>query len=387
MERVGSGGSWSLADGAGAAGEGGAQPSPAMPPAASASAQQHALLDLQDQQHQNQQQHHQDLSLTLALDEFGFVSGSEGNSPRFSNEAEETEEGQQGQQQAFFTAAALAAAAFPGSAAAAAAEGATWPSASVSTPFFSPPGALRTASSTPPWPSPAAAAASLSPRFEERRRPPPPPPLLPQPFLHALPRASSSPSPSSHLPSPLSSSSLSPSSNSSFSTPTSPPNDDAAFATNANGRPPSGPRRPGEGVAPVEAASQGILAAAPTPTGGARLAVSLLAAGFVIGPAGSSVRDLCALTRADVRSWTEVPAASAAACRARGRAANADRGPAELHPAFARLERPARVFTVEGDADAVAAALEIIGAAVGRYVRLTDGSFAGRTVGRTQVSK
>lgn len=54
----------------------------------------------------------------------------------------------------------------------------------------------------------------------------------------------------------------------------------------------AGPRQQGEGVNDV----QGILSAERTPTGGAKLRVSLLAAGFVIGPGGSSVRDIARVT-------------------------------------------------------------------------------------------
>ena len=374
-------------------------PAPSPPPSLSA----RALLDLhhnqqQHQQQQNQQQpqhHHPTLSCSSALDELGFISGSEDNSPRSANEEDDEEGAGQGQgQQAFSAAAALAAAAFPRAAAA----------GNSMTRCSSSPGA-RTATSATPSPS-----AAFS-HFEERTRSPPPP-QHPHPHRSSLPpsflpRASSSPSPS-----PLSSSSSPPSLSLSPPPPPPPPppnfhDGSSSNLSISNDRPPSGPRRPGEGVAPVDAASQGILAAAPTPSGGARLAVSLLAAGFVIGPSGASVRDLCALTRADVRSWTDTPAVTAyrarmAARRERGGGGGGggegasyledelDSAAADepaLHPAFARIDRPVRVFTVEGAPEAVSAALEIIGAAVYRYVRLTDGSCAGRTVGRTQVLK
>ena len=63
---------------------------------------------------------------------------------------------------------------------------------------------------------------------------------------------------------------------------------------------PAGPRKKNEGV---EDEDQGVLSAEPTATGGARLRVTLLAAGFVVGPSGSSVRQLSHATGADVRSW------------------------------------------------------------------------------------
>lgn len=51
---------------------------------------------------------------------------------------------------------------------------------------------------------------------------------------------------------------------------------------------------------------QGILAADVLPGGGgARLRLSLLAAGFVLGPSGCSVRDIISTSGADIRSWTE----------------------------------------------------------------------------------
>lgn len=51
---------------------------------------------------------------------------------------------------------------------------------------------------------------------------------------------------------------------------------------------------------------QGILSADMLPGGGgARLRLSLLAAGFVLGPSGCSVRDIISVSGADIRSWTE----------------------------------------------------------------------------------
>lgn len=51
---------------------------------------------------------------------------------------------------------------------------------------------------------------------------------------------------------------------------------------------------------------QGILAADALPGGGgARLRLSLLAAGFVLGPSGCSVREIISASGADIKSWTE----------------------------------------------------------------------------------
>eukprot|EP00955_Chlamydomonas_euryale_P079908 363357-Chlamydomonas_euryale.AAC.7 len=73
---------------------------------------------------------------------------------------------------------------------------------------------------------------------------------------------------------------------------------------------PSGPRRPGEGV---ENEEQGLISAKAVDGGGAVvLRVTLLAAGFLIGPSGSSVRDIMSASHCDIRSWTEKPGRYAA---------------------------------------------------------------------------
>ncbi|KAI7835413.1 hypothetical protein COHA_010687 [Chlorella ohadii] len=64
---------------------------------------------------------------------------------------------------------------------------------------------------------------------------------------------------------------------------------------------PSGPRRRNEGI---EDEDQGIVAAEASATG-ATVTVSLLAAGFAVGPGGASVRSICSVTGADIRSYTE----------------------------------------------------------------------------------
>jgi hypothetical protein len=124
----------------------------------------------------------------------------------------------------------------------------------------------------------------------------------------------------------------------------------------APGQRPSGPRRPGEGV---EDEDQGIIAAEATPTGGARLCVTLLAAGFIIGPAGASVKALAAATGTHVRSWNGAVAVG-------GRA------------------RRVRTLVVEGPPGAVVAALAILDAAVARYKELCGGAHAGRPADRVQ---
>ncbi|PRW58517.1 K Homology type 1 [Chlorella sorokiniana] len=64
---------------------------------------------------------------------------------------------------------------------------------------------------------------------------------------------------------------------------------------------PSGPRRRNEGIDDEE---QGIVEASASATG-ATVTLSLLAAGFVVGPGGASVRAICASTGADIRSYTD----------------------------------------------------------------------------------
>ena len=76
------------------------------------------------------------------------------------------------------------------------------------------------------------------------------------------------------------------------------------------------------------------------------LKVTLLAAGFIIGAGGASVRGISRKTGADIKSWTETS-------RPDGNA------------------RPLRVFLVEGAPESTRAALQIINEAVDRYKVLT----------------
>lgn len=85
------------------------------------------------------------------------------------------------------------------------------------------------------------------------------------------------------------------------------------------------------------------------------LHVTLLASGFVIGPRGTSIRDICNRTNTDIRSWTENG-----------------------------LPRPVRVFVIAGARTAVTDALDIICQAVDRYKALCEGALAGRCVTRQQ---
>ncbi|KFM24281.1 hypothetical protein F751_5123 [Auxenochlorella protothecoides] len=116
---------------------------------------------------------------------------------------------------------------------------------------------------------------------------------------------------------------------------------------------PSGPRQQGQGTEELE---QGIVSAEPSPTGGMHLRITLLAAGFVIGPSGASIRDVCRATGAEVRSWTS--------------------------PGDARCRRPTRTFRVEGPPASVRAACAVASEAVERYKDLCEGRFAGQSVPR-----
>jgi hypothetical protein len=108
----------------------------------------------------------------------------------------------------------------------------------------------------------------------------------------------------------------------------------------------------------VEEEEQAVVAVEKLPNGGVQLRVTLLAAGFVIGASGASVREISATTGAVVQSWSEGPVAG--------------------------CHRPSRVFRVQGQRRAVAAAVEIIHEAVERYKELCEGKRRGEFVQRQQ---
>ena len=95
---------------------------------------------------------------------------------------------------------------------------------------------------------------------------------------------------------------------------------------------PSGPRKAGEGV---EEEEQMVVDSEWLPGGGLQLRVTLLAAGFVIGASGASVREITQHTGAVIQTWTQQPQ------------------PGGYH-------RPTRVFRVSGPRKSVAAAAEIV---------------------------
>eukprot|EP00890_Picochlorum_soloecismus_P006309 jgi/Picsp_1/667/NSC_00662-R1_protein len=118
----------------------------------------------------------------------------------------------------------------------------------------------------------------------------------------------------------------------------------------------SGKRKEGEGV---EDAEQGILDAMESPNGGAELLITLLAAGFIIGPSGSSVRAISTVSGSMISSWNET-------FRSRSK------------------ERKVRRVVVEGPVKSVLHALNIIKAAVNRYKELCEGKYCGKSVERIQ---
>ncbi|GLC45335.1 hypothetical protein PLESTM_001721400 [Pleodorina starrii] len=134
---------------------------------------------------------------------------------------------------------------------------------------------------------------------------------------------------------------------------------------------PSGPRRPGEGV---ENEEQGIVSAEKTPQG-MILRITLLAAGFVIGPSGSSVREIMRVTGADIKSWTENRTAQQLMAASPGGGGGGDRG---------GPRRPCRMVVVEGEEAQVLQAVNVVVAAVDRYKDLCEGRYQGQAVPRQQ---
>uniref|UniRef100_A0A1D1ZZG8 K Homology domain-containing protein n=1 Tax=Auxenochlorella protothecoides TaxID=3075 RepID=A0A1D1ZZG8_AUXPR len=120
---------------------------------------------------------------------------------------------------------------------------------------------------------------------------------------------------------------------------------------------PSGPRMRGEGCDEDE---QGVVSAEMTGEGSAKLRITLLAAGFVIGPSGASVREITHRTGSSIRSWNEN-------VKVRGK------------------DRKVRTLIIEGPPCSIQMALQIISGAVARYKDLCEGAFCGQAVDRVQV--
>lgn len=118
----------------------------------------------------------------------------------------------------------------------------------------------------------------------------------------------------------------------------------------------SGPRRKDEGVDDLV---QGITGARRQSNGAIQLQMTLLVAGFVIGPCGVSIRDIINKTGAKISSWTKEP------------------GTAEASKV--------RIFVIKGHSHEMTHALRIVLAAVCRYKELAEGKYAGRCVDSVQL--
>lgn len=121
-------------------------------------------------------------------------------------------------------------------------------------------------------------------------------------------------------------------------------------------RGPSGPRRAGQGV---EEEEQQVASIEVMANGGLRLRVTLLAAGFVIGASGASIREIMRHTGSTIQSWTQPPEAGV-------------------------YHRPCRVFCIQGNPESVMAASNLIHEAVERYKELCEGKRRGEFVQRLQ---
>ncbi|CAD7700441.1 unnamed protein product [Ostreobium quekettii] len=105
----------------------------------------------------------------------------------------------------------------------------------------------------------------------------------------------------------------------------------------------------------AETVAQGITGARILKSGAIELRTTLLVAGFLIGPGGSSIRDIVARTGAEISSWSIKKSAA---------------------PAKERL----RVFVIGGSPKAVREAVAIFLGAVSRYKDLVEGKHAGYMV-------
>eukprot|EP01025_Chloroclados_australasicus_P000188 TRINITY_DN10092_c0_g1_i3.p1 TRINITY_DN10092_c0_g1~~TRINITY_DN10092_c0_g1_i3.p1 ORF type:complete len:652 (-),score=68.92 TRINITY_DN10092_c0_g1_i3:265-2001(-) len=121
---------------------------------------------------------------------------------------------------------------------------------------------------------------------------------------------------------------------------------------------PSGPRRPGEGVEDCE---QGIINVGLYESG-VTMTFTQLLAGFLIGPNGTSIRDLMRRTGCHVKSFTE-------------------------NVQIGRNLRT-RVFILQADEpQSILLCMDVILAAVDRYKELAEGQYQGKYVNRIQKIK
>lgn len=120
--------------------------------------------------------------------------------------------------------------------------------------------------------------------------------------------------------------------------------------------PASGPRKGNEGV---EDLVQGLTGARCLGDGALQLHMTLLVAGFIIGPSGASIRDIIQKTGARISSWTQ---------RQRR-----------------HEKRDIRVFVIKGTPVQMSHAVEIMLKAICRYKELAEGGYLGRLVDSAQV--
>lgn len=112
--------------------------------------------------------------------------------------------------------------------------------------------------------------------------------------------------------------------------------------------------------ADVDDTVQGITGARALGVRCVELSMTLVVAGFIIGPGGSSIRDIVEKTGSRIRSFNEpVP------------------GPWKAGKM--------RVFLIQGSKRAIEASLKIMIAAVVRYKELAEGKSAGQCVDTSQV--
>lgn len=121
----------------------------------------------------------------------------------------------------------------------------------------------------------------------------------------------------------------------------------------------SGPRRQNEGIDDVIQGLTGIKSLA---DGALQLDMTLLVAGFIIGPGGVSIRDIIYKTGARISSWTQCTREF------------------ERHNM-----RKIRVFLIKGGSTEIYQALETILKAVWRYKELAEGSCKGKRVPSPQM--
>eukprot|EP01026_Neomeris_dumetosa_P044961 TRINITY_DN380_c0_g1_i12.p1 TRINITY_DN380_c0_g1~~TRINITY_DN380_c0_g1_i12.p1 ORF type:complete len:544 (+),score=46.56 TRINITY_DN380_c0_g1_i12:147-1634(+) len=121
--------------------------------------------------------------------------------------------------------------------------------------------------------------------------------------------------------------------------------------------PPSGPRRPGEGLDDCE---QGILDAE-LHNEGVIITFTQLLAGFLIGPNGTSIRDLMRCIGCSVKSYTE--------------------------DIVMQKRIRVRVFIIQGEEEQVLTCVDVLLAAVDRYKELAEGRYQGKYVHRIQKIK